>query len=67
MLIRDMHEAITEAEITLKKADNVAELLAALLCDRLRRASQTYMGSIYVSRLKRELRSYNIKTRKWKD
>lgn len=57
----EMRAAVNEAESTLRAVDSIAEQLARMLVGRLRKVS-----SYYLSKLKRELRDYNIHTGKWK-
>lgn len=66
MRYNEMVEAMTEAETNFILADEQAEKMAKLLLGRLRRASASYLGSKFVADLKRELRDFNIQTRRWK-
>ena len=66
MRFNEMIEAMTEAENTLRLADEQAMKMAKLLRGRLRRASRSYFGARAVADLKRELRDFNMQTHRWK-
>lgn len=66
MRFNEMVEAMTEAETNFILADEQAEKMAKLLRGRLRRAAASYRGAQFVADLKRELRDFNIQTRRWK-
>lgn len=55
--------AVSEAKQQLRVADEVATDLARLLDGRLRRVSSPYI----LSRLKEQLRDFNMHTGKWKE
>lgn len=57
----DMRDAIKDAEITLRAADNVAYDLARMLVGRLRKCGRYHLAS-----LKRELHEFDSRTGKWK-
>lgn len=58
-----MRQAMTEAEITMRAADEVADRMARMLSGRLRKVQSNHV----LAQLKRELRDYNIQTGDWKD
>lgn len=58
----EIRRAVNEANQQLRAADEVATDLAHLLDGRLRRVSSTYI----LSRLKQQLRDFNMHTGKWK-
>ena len=62
MNIPDMRIAINEMATTQRAADECAQLAAELLIGRLRK-----VRGYTLERLKKELRSYNMHTRQWKD
>jgi hypothetical protein len=63
----EMREAIKEAEITMRAADSMALDLAKILVGRLRKIDTSwYAGGRILGDLKRELRDFNIQTRRWK-
>lgn len=58
----EMRQALRDARTTMAAADSVANGMAELLVGRLRKVSP-----VYLEKLKRELRDYNIHTGRWKD
>ena len=58
---REVINAIDRAKAIVNQADNVANACAQLLLGRLRKVSWGIL-----TQLKRELRSFNTKTGKWK-
>ena len=58
----DMRKVISQAENTLRGADEVATNAASILPGRLRKVSPHVLAD-----LKRELRDFNMKTYAWKD
>ena len=59
----EIRRAVSEASQQLRAADEVATDLARLLDGRLRRVTSTYV----LSRLKEQLRDFNMHTGKWKE
>lgn len=59
----EIRHAVSEANQQLRAADEVATDMARLLDGRLRRVSSTYI----LSRLKEQLRDFNMHTGKWKE
>ncbi len=59
----EMRRAVSEAQATLRAADNIADSMARLLVGRLRHVSSTYI----LVKLKKELRDFNAHTGRWKD
>lgn len=57
----EMRAAYREAETQIRAADIIINEMARILRGRLRNVSYGYLTT-----LKRELRDYNIHTRKWK-
>lgn len=57
----EMRTAVNEAKVMICAADNVAHDMAALLRGRL-----TRVGSYVLADLKKELRNFNMHTRRWK-
>jgi len=57
----EMREAYVEAEGTVRAADGIVNSMAKMLIGRLRKANP----SLCVA-LKRELRDFNISTKRWK-
>lgn len=57
----EIRRAVSEANQQLRAADDVATDLARLLDGRLRNVSSTYL----LSRLKQQLRDFNMHTGKW--
>lgn len=58
-----IRRAVAAAETTLLAADLAATDLARLLCGRLRRVNASWL----LIALKKELRSYDARTRSWRD
>lgn len=56
-----MRQAINEARETMRAADSVANDLASLLRDRLRKVSPWHLVE-----LKRQLRDFDAHTKRWK-
>lgn len=59
----EIRRAVNEAGQQLRAADEVATDMARLLDGRLRRVTSTYV----LSRLKEQLRDFNMHTGKWKE
>jgi hypothetical protein len=57
-----MRAAVSEAESTLRAVDKCSNDMAKLLVGRLRKAD-----SWTLAHLKRELKDFNVHTRKWKN
>jgi len=60
----DIYEAVSDAKITIERADNVIDKIARLISGRLRSAQ---VSASALKKLKRELRNFNIHTGTWKD
>lgn len=56
-----MNESVSIAKQTLSAADKVATQMATMVEGRLRKVGSTWV----LSKLKRELRDYNIHTGRW--
>jgi len=68
MLVSEMKSAIQIAESDLRRTDQMARDMADLLVGRLRQVNKDgWFGNQTLADLKRELRSYNSRTSKWKD
>jgi len=63
MTFDEMAGAVSQAEITLRIADNLSGRLARLLVGRLRKVGSGYV----LSQLKDELRKFNNHTKSWND
>lgn len=61
----EMRAVYKEAEMQIQSADAIIEDMAKMLVGRLRKIN-SYHGGIALQRLKRELRAFNIQTRRWK-
>ena len=61
----EVRSAVAAAEMQLRAADRAASSMAELLVGRLRRV-ETNKWNDNLANLKRELRDYDITTRKWK-
>lgn len=59
----EMNQAMQEAELRMRAADEVAGKVARMLVGRLKRVDSAYT----LGRLKRELRDFNIHTGSWKE
>lgn len=59
----DMRRTVNQAKETLRAADSVANDMAFLLRDRIRKVNNTYV----LAALKRELRDFNSTTGEWKE
>lgn len=57
----EMHAAVKDAERTLSLADGVITKIARMLIGRLRKVESGWV----LADLKRELRGFNIHTKKW--
>lgn len=66
MLYEQMLEAVEEAERTLRCADIIATHLAKMLVGRLHKVENSWSGTQVLCRLKRELRAFNMTTKRWK-
>lgn len=62
MNFSDAANAVSDAERTLRSADDVAHALARLLVGRLRKVG----NGTYLSKLKHELRDFDSRTGRWK-
>ena len=62
-IFEDIRRAVVQAETTLRAADTVADSMARLLAGRLRHVASGYV----LTKLKRELRDWNIHTGSWKE
>lgn len=60
----DASAAIEDAKNTIRRADTVTKELAYILCGRLRAAN---VSNYILTKLKRELRDFNIHLGAWKD
>lgn len=63
MTFEEMAEAIASARCTLKTADEHVAEMARIVSGRLRKSS---VSAYVLSRLKNELRDFNIHTGRWK-
>lgn len=63
MTLDEVLQAAQEAEVTLRRADDLSARLAELLVGRLRRVRRHST----LEQLKRELKQYNSRTGVWKD
>ena len=66
MQLKEMRQAISEAENTMNRADYCATDLAKLLKGRLRQVDVGWNG-FPLKELKKELQNFNAVTGKWKD
>lgn len=57
---------LAQAKAQIRAVDLIAEDLAVLLKGRCRQASKTWIGGDAIADLKRELKDFNIHTRRWK-
>lgn len=62
MLTSEMRKVVSEAEITLCAADNMASDMAIILCGRLREVEWWVVRD-----LKKELKNFNAHTNQWKN
>lgn len=59
----EMTQAMDEAALRMRAADDVADRMAKMLIGRLRRVNSGYA----LANLKRELRDFNMQTRTWSE
>ena len=65
MQMHEVLQALADAKTTLQRADSVATDLLKLLRGRLRHVGTDYTSRTALADLKRELRDFNITTRRW--
>jgi hypothetical protein len=61
-----MRTAYKEAETTIKAADFMIADMAEMIVGRLKQIDNTYWNGTVLSKLKRELRDFNIQTKRWR-
>lgn len=66
MQFSEFHEAVQDAEQTMRLADRAAAMMVRMLVGRLRKVN-AYHDRWYLGQLKKELRDFNASTRTWKD
>lgn len=64
MTLTEFHQAVNDAQETMRLADLAAQRLAKLLRGRLR---SSFIDDDTLIVLKRELADYNMQTRRWKE
>lgn len=64
MTFDDLAGAVNDAKVTIRKSDGVVGEMAEIVAGRLRRAG---VPSSVLVELKRELRNFDAKKRRWND